>query len=593
MNKYRVLFCGLCVASAMTICPAWADEGARLAAISEKYFQDRLALNPLEGTQITGEAKYEDKLEITISPVYRARNKALMQRVQKQLAALNFAKLSPPDQLTYDLLREKLRDGLEGETYPDYLMPIDQYGGIPVNVAQLGSGQQIQPLKTVANYRNYLKRLEVLPAWVDFAMTNMREGIKRGFVSPKPLIASGLPAFKALTESNIEKNPFYTAITVMPTSFSAQDRNDLTKAYRLTIEKKLLPAMTKFHAFIENEYLPKCRDSAGLDAVPGGKDWYAYYVRHYTTTLMTPEQIHELGLKEVARIRAEMEKIQAHYQFKGSLTEFLKWADQDAQFKPFKTEKEVLDAYAELNRKIVAKLPELFGRAPKAPLEIRPEPELTRATASDHYSSPAADGSRPGVFYAVIEDAGKYSNTGMTTLFLHEGQPGHHYHIAIQQELPLPKFRRHGGFTAYGEGWALYAETLGHEMGLYVDPNAYLGHLNDELLRAVRLVTDTGLHTKGWTREQTIKYMMDTQGYSESESRRATERYMAWPGQALAYKIGSLKIQELRDHARAKLGDKFSLKAYHDLVLSDGALPLTVLAKKVDTWIAAQAAAPQ
>lgn len=593
MNKYRVLFCGLCVASAMTICPAWADDGARLAAISEKYFQDMLALNPLEGTQITGEAKYEDKLEITISPAYRARNKALMQRVQKQLAALNFSKLSPPDQLTYDLLREKLRDGLEGITYPDYLMPIDQYGGIPVNVAQLGSGQQIQPLKTVANYRNYLKRLEVLPAWVDFAMTNMREGIKRGFVSPKPLIVSGLPAFKALTESNIEKNPFYTAITVMPASFSAQDRSALTKAYRLTIEKKLLPAMMKFHTFIENEYLPKCRDSAGIDALPGGKDWYAYDVRHYTTTLMTPEQIHQLGLKEVARIRAEMEKIQAHYQFKGSLTEFLKWADQDAQFKPFKTEKEVLDAYAELNRKILAKLPELFGRAPKASLEIRPEPELTRATASDHYSSPAADGSRPGVFYAVIEDAGKYSNTGMTTLFLHEGQPGHHYHIAIQQELPLPKFRQHGWFTAYGEGWALYAETLGHEMGLYADPNAYLGHLNDELLRAVRLVTDTGLHTKGWTREQTIKYMMDTQGYSESESRRATERYMAGPGQALAYKIGSLKIQELRDRARARLGDKFSLKAYHDLVLSEGALPLTVLAKKVDTWIAAQAAMPQ
>jgi uncharacterized protein (DUF885 family) len=407
-------------------------------------------------------------------------------------------------------------------------------------------------------------------------------------VRPKPLIQSGLPAFKSLAETDLEKSPFYTAIKVMPASFSDAERKELTAAYREAIEKRLQPAMARFHDFLEKEYLPKCTDKAGIDALPGGKKWYEYSVRSYTTTTMTPAQIHELGLKEVARIRGEMDKIRQHYKFEGSLTDFLKWADEAPQFRPFKTEKEVLDAYAELNRKIMAKLPDLFGRSPRAPLEIRPEPELTRATASDHYTNPAVDGSRPGVFYAVIMDPAKYPTVGMTTLFLHEGQPGHHYHIALQQELTLPKFRQHGWFTAYGEGWALYAETLGHEMGFYTDPQAYLGHLNDELLRAVRLVTDTGLHTKGWTREQTIQYMMDTQGYSETESRRATERYMAWPGQALAYKIGSLKIQELRARAKEKLGEKFSLKAYHDLVLSDGALPLTLLEKKVDAWIAAQ-----
>ena len=347
--------------------------------------------------------------------------------------------------------------------------------------------------------------------------------------------------------------------------------------------------MNRLVAFLEKEYLPKCRTSSGIDAVPHGKAWYDYMVRYYTTTTMKPDQIHALGLKEVARIRGEMEKVKAVYKFNGSLNDFFKWHEALPASYPFKTEPEVLDAYAMLNQRIMAKLPDLFGRTPKAPLEIRAEPELTRSTASDHYSSPAADGSRPGVFYVVIEDPTKHPSNLMATLFIHEGQPGHHFHIALQQELSLPKFRQYGNITAFTEGWALYAETLGREMGLYEDPNFYLGHLSDELLRAVRLVTDTGLHTMGWTREQTIQYMMETQGYSEHESQRYTERYMASPGQALAYKIGSLKIQELRERARTKLGARFSLKDYHDQVLSDGALPLHLLEAKVDRWIAAQA----
>ena len=565
-----------------------ANPGARFHEIAERYFQDGLTLNPLNGSQITGDEKYEDKLEVSITPDYRAKAKALMVSTQRELKSVNRAALKAADQVSYDLLQEEIRDGLEGMTFPSELLPIDQFGGLPVYVAQFGSGQQIQPLKTVKNYQNYLKRLEVLPQWAVQAESNMREGMKRGIVQPKALISSGLAAFKALGEKEIEKSPFWTAIKVMPASFSPAEKDAITVAYREAIEKRLQPALAKFAEFVEREYLPACTDKSGRDALPGGKEWYAYSVRHFTTTSMTPEQIHALGLKEVARIRSEMAKIQAHYKHTGTLTEFLKWADSDAQFRPFKSEKEILDAYAALNETIKSKLPEYFGRSPKAPLEIRPEPELTRATASDHYSTPATDGSRPGVFYAVIMDPTKYNTTGMATLFIHEGQPGHHYHIALQQELPLPSFRKHGWFTAYGEGWALYAETLGNEFGFYKEPHYYLGHLNDELLRAVRLVTDTGLHHKGWTREQTIQYMMDTQGYSEHESKRATERYMAWPGQALAYKIGSLKIQELRERAAKRLGKKFSLRDFHDLVLFDGALPLTVLEKQVDAWIAAK-----
>ena len=562
--------------------------GDELAKIAERFYQNNLLLNPLEGTAQTGEARFEGELTITISPEHIAKKRELSRRVQTELKSVKESALSPADKMSYAVLQRQLQEQLDGEKFPGELMPIDQYGGLPVALAQFGTGQDIQPLKTVKNYENYLKRLEKLPTWIDQAIVNMREGIKRGVVQPKPLIVSGLPAIKALTETEVEKSVFYLAIKNMPSTFSKAEQDFLAAEYRAAISLRLAPAAAKLYAFIEYEYLPKTRASAGFSAIPDGPAWYKYNVKHHTTTDMTPAAIHALGLKEVARIRGEMAKIQAHYKFAGTLTEFLQWHDNEAQFRPFKTDQEVLDAYEVLNKKIAAKLPDLFGRAPKAKLEIRVEPELTKATASDHYSGPAIDGSRPGVFFTVIEDPKQYRNTGMTTLFLHEGQPGHHYHIALQQELPLPNFRKFGWLTAYGEGWALYAETLGREMGLYDDPNQYLGHLKDELLRAVRLVTDTGLHTKNWTREQTMQYMMDNEGVIESEARRATERYMAWPGQALAYKIGSLKIQELRARAAQKLGSKFRLKDYHDLVLSDGVLPLSVLEAKVDAWIAKQ-----
>jgi len=590
LRVLRVLSLSACISWLLIAGSCWAasaDQASKpLATIAERYFEDRLQLDPLEGTATTGEARFEGELTITIAPAHLAKVRKLSQRVLQELKSLNEQKLSPADRMTYAVLKRQLQEQLEGDKFHGELMPIDQYGGLPVSLAQFGTGQDIQPLKTVKNYENYLKRLNKLPVWIDQAITNMREGIKRGVVQPTPLIVSGLPAIKALTEADVEKSVFYLAIKSMPSTFSKAEQARLTAAYTQSIKSRLLPAAIKLYTFLEQEYLPKTRASAGVSAIPDGAAWYKYLVRFHTTTGMTPEEIHALGLKEVARIRGEMAKIQAGYKFEGSLTDFLKWHDNEAQFRPFKTDQDVLDAYGVLNKTIAAKLPQLFGRAPKAPLEIRAEPELTRATASDHYSGPAADGSRPGVFYTVIEDPAKYRNTGMTTLFLHEGQPGHHYHTALQQELPLPKFRKFGWITAYGEGWALYAETLGREMGLYDDPNQYLGHLKDELLRAVRLVTDTGLHSKNWTREQTMQYMMDNEGVIESEARRATERYMAWPGQALAYKIGALKIQALRARAAEKLGAKFSLSNYHDLVLSDGVLPLSVLEAKVDAWIA-------
>jgi uncharacterized protein (DUF885 family) len=593
-SQGSIRFCCRCFVLCLVLAgaaAAHASDAARLADIAERYFEDKLQLDPLEASGLTGEARFEGRLAITIAPANIKKSLAVAQRVKRELGALNEQTLSAADQVTYAVLKREIEQEIEGSRFPGELLPIDQFGGLPVYLAQMGNGQNIQPLKNTKNFDDYLKRLNQLPSWIDQAIANMRAGLKRRVVQPRPLIVSGLPAIKALTESSLDKSTFTLALRNLPADIGAADRARITRAYREAAAQRLIPAARKLHQFLEREYLPRTRETAGINALPDGNEWYAFRVKNETTTALKPEEIHSLGLTEVARIRAEIDKIRAGYQFDGTVTEFLKWHDNEARFRPFKTEQDVLDAYTALNKKVLEKLPALFGRMPKAPLEIRPEPELTRATASDHYVQPAADGSRPGVFYVVIEDAKKYRNTGMTTLLLHEGQPGHHFHIALQQELLLPRFRKHGWITAYGEGWALYAETLGREMGLYDDPNAYLGHLKDELLRAVRLVTDTGLHAKGWTRVETMQYMMETEGVSEDDARRATERYMAWPAQALAYKVGAMKIQSLRERAARELGARFSLKDFHDLVLSNGVLPLSVLESKVEQWILAQRSA--
>ncbi len=565
------------------------DPGAKLAQLADRYYDSWADLYPIDALEATGEAKYEDKFTITIAPANRAKADALYRRVLKELAAIPEAKLKDSDRVTYAILKNEVGMRLAELSYPDYLQPIDQFGGVPVQVAQYGNGLSAQPMKTVANYEHYLKRLEGLPAWVDQAIANMRAGIKQGVTQPRPLIERVLPAIEPLTLDDLDKNVFTLALRSFPESFTPQDRERLSAAYRASTTSRLAPAMKKLRAFLKDEYLPACRTTAGIGALPKGAKLYETQVRFYTTTNMTPDEIHELGLKEVARIRGEMQKVRMAYKFDGTLNEFLKWIGEQPSTKPFKTEQEIVDAFRQLNQKVMTKLPDLFGRMPKAPLDIRVEPELTKATASPHYSGPSADGTRPGIFWAVIDDPTQYRATFVTALFLHEGQPGHHFHAALQSELPLPKFRKFGWSDAYGEGWALYAESLGNEMGVYDKPIDYLGRLGAELHRAIRLVTDTGLHAKGWTREQTMQYMMDTEGSGEGGARRATERYMAWPGQALAYKIGELKIIELRERARQKLGERFRLKDFHDLVLKDGAMPLSLLEKRVDAWIAAQA----
>lgn len=570
---------------------AAAGPDEAFADIAARYFADRMELDPLQASMLLADPAYEGRLAITIAPAEIARARALNQRVERELAALPPATLGPAARLSHELLAREVREALEGDAFPDHLMPIDQYGGLPLALANLAAGDQFQPLKTAQDHENYLRRLDRLPAYVTQAIANMREGMARGITRPRALIVSALPPLRKLAAPTLEGSPFGAALKALPAALPAAERGRLARAYQAAYARRIRPALQQLLAFLQGPYLAACRTSAGLGALPEGDAWYAFEVRSHTTTDQGADEIHAIGLAEVARIRAEMAKLQPALGFDGGVTDFLRWHAQQARFRPFRSWDEIVAAFERLNERVVPQLPQLFGRLPRQPLAIRAIPAFQRATTSPYYNPPAPDGSRPGIFFVGAPIAAEqYNNAEMTSLLLHEGQPGHHFHASLQQDLALPAFRRHGWIDAFGEGWALYAETLGREMGLYEDPNQLLGHLKMELHRAVRLVTDTGLHAKGWTREATMRYMMDAEGIGEAEARLSTERYMAWPGQALAYKTGALKIQALRRRAQERLGSRFRLADFHDRVLAEGTLPLAVLEREIERWLTDAAA---
>jgi uncharacterized protein (DUF885 family) len=560
----------------------------RLADLAEHYYDEHARFDPINAT-FAGDNRFDHLLPMTHVPAVRARQFAMLHDVQQSLMRIDRSKLAGADLTTFDVLGFEVNSALSLEPFKDYLLPMNQMDCVPVTVANFGSGQGSQPIGTVAQYQAYLKRIEALPQWIDAAIATMRTGMKEGIVEPKALMVALLPQVKALADAAPEKSDFSAPVRHFPESFSSADKARLAAAYQQAVRGAVLPSLRKLASFIDTEYLPAARATAGWGSLPEGANWYRAWVKAQTTTDLAPEEIHRIGLAEMARIQAEYAKLGPKLGYGGPPVGLPAWLAAQPASRPFKTEAQVLQAYRELNERIMPRLPQLFATMPKAPLEIRPEPELSRATASDHYTLAAADGTRPGIFWAVIPDAARYGSTTMTSLFLHEGQPGHHFQLARQQELPVPKFRKYGGNNAYVEGWALYAETLGKEMGLYANPNAYAGHLMLDMVRAARLVVDTGLHAKGWTREQTIAFLVEQTGTTEAIARNATERYMAWPGQALGYKIGALKIIELRRRAATVLGPKFNLGRFHDAVLAEGALPLALLENRINDWIARQA----
>ena len=567
-----------------------ADKAAQLNQLYADYWEGVLKLNPLQAT-FQGDNRYNDQLPDTGSAEFRKQLHDFTVQWLGKVEKIGDAGLSGQDLLSYRIFVEEQKQSLEGEKFPGWMMPVNQMGSTVSYAVMLGSGQVAQPFKTVKDYDNWLARAGRIPVLLDTEIGNMREGMKAGVVQPRVLMEKVVPQFDALITAKAEDSQFWGPIKQMPADFPAADKERLTAAYRALIEGQLMPAIKKQRDFIANEYLPATRDAVGLDALPDGKAWYAFNAKESTTTAQTPEQIHEIGVKEVARIHGEMHKVMEQVGFKGSLQDFFKFMQHDKQFE-FASEQALLEHYRGLEAKINASVPKLFSLTPKAGFEIRPiEAFRAKSAAGGEYMQPSEDGSRPGIFYVNTFDLPTRKTWDAEDLFLHEAIPGHHFQIALQQELEgVPAFRRFGGETAFIEGWGLYAESLGKDLGVYTDPYSYFGRLQGELWRAVRLVVDTGLHSKGWSRQQVLDYMFANSSVSEPDAVAEAERYIAWPGQALAYKTGELKIQELRKRAEQKLGDKFDIREFHAEVLKDGSVPLDVLDEKIEHWIASKGA---
>ncbi|GAB3328772.1 DUF885 family protein [Hymenobacter humi] len=568
-----------------------ADSTKGLTGLFSSYWETQSRLDPLAATA-QGDNRYNHILPNDQTQAFRDTLRTFYGDYLAQLGKFDREQLNDNDKISYDIFKYEMEQRLAGLKLNTWMMPTNQFWGLPITLGQYGSGEGNQPFKTVKDYDNWLGRVRGFTVWTDSAIGNFRRGMKAGVVLPRALVVKMLPQMrgKDILVSDPTKSLFYGPITRFPKDFSDADKSRLTDAYKKAISTELVPSYKKMGDFLEKEYLPKSRSTSGIAAIPGGPEMYNYYVAYWTTTTKKPAEIYQTGLAEVARIRGEMERVKTQTGFKGDLKAFFNYLKNDKKFMPYKQPKEVLDAFRKIQATIDPNLKKMFGRTPKTPFEIRQTEAFRAASASAEYNQGSPDGTRPGIFYVPIVDASKFNTTsGMESLFLHEAIPGHHYQISLQQENnDLPKFRRFAWYGAMGEGWALYSESLGKELGLYTDPYQYMGALGDEMHRAVRLVVDTGLHFRNMTREEAIKYMMDNEAISEDGATAEIERYMAIPGQALSYKTGALKIQELRAKYQKQLGSKFKLSSFHDELLKDGVMPLAVLEKKMDAWAAKQ-----
>ena len=561
------------------------QKNLQLDKIIADYYEDQLKLSPLSAT-FNGDNRYNDLLNIDFTDSHRALVKSTLEKYQKSIQEIDRESLNTNDQLTYDLIERDVKLGMEGLSFPENLIPLNQFYGFHLTFAQLGSGSVIQPFVTVKDYDNWSKRMVKGAAYLDSSIVYFRKGLAAGYVLPKALIVKIIPQLDAFNVKDVKESTFYGPIKNFPKSFSEADKKRFTELYVNNIQQIILPAYSRLSTFIKEEYLPKGRLTSGISDIPNGKAYYQYLIRTMTTTDKSADEIYQTGLSEVKRIKTEMEKTKDAVGFKGELKAFFEHMRTDPKFTPFKDPAEVLAAFETIHKKMEPALKTMFGRVPKSPFEIRQTEAFRAASASAEYFAGTEDGKRPGIFYVPITNAKTFNLTsGMESLFLHEAIPGHHYQISLQQENgDLPKFRRFGGNSAYAEGWALYTESLGKELGLYTDPYQYMGALGDEMHRAIRLVVDAGMHSKNMTREEAIKFMMDNEPLNEEGTTAEIERYMAIPAQALSYKIGALKIKEIRERLTKQLGAKFKLSDFHDELLKDGNMPLEVLEKKMDQW---------
>jgi uncharacterized protein (DUF885 family) len=567
-----------------------SSSAERLVSITTNYWKDLLRLNPLMSTD-KGEGAYDDQLEIAISSSYFKEAMRFNTRYLDSLKTINIDKLSGQDQLIAEIFQYKLNTELAGYKVGIHTggvaeRPVDQFVfSFPTSFATLASGKSSIPFRTVKDYDNWNKRMTIFPTWIATAIENMNTAIGKGNTSPRAAMQKVPAQLKPLFEGTVDSSIFYQPILAMPDSFSIADKERLKREYLHTINTLIRPAYKKLYDYFIEVYIPQCRTTTGLVDNAGGKEEYRYWVKLWTTSDMDPNEIFDLGIREVARIRKEMDSLKTVTGFTGDLPAFFEYTRTDRKFFPFKTEEEVLDRFRSFKAKMEPALKKEFNLVPKVGFEIRATEKFRQAGANAQYKRPSLDGTRPGVFYEVIPNAAAYNYMAMETLFLHEAIPGHHFQVGLQQAMDAPEFMKAASFGVFSEGWGLYAETLGKELGMYTDPYQYLGRLSADIERSVRLVVDVGMHSKGWTREQAIQYVLDNQPVTRAIAEQRIERYMVLPGQAISYKIGEQKILSLRALAQEKLGKDFDIREFHDQLLKDGAMPLTILEKKIRRWI--------
>ncbi len=554
-----------------------------LMDLLDEHWEYTMKQNP-EYASILGDKRYNAEVS-DVSEAAVKKEQAETKRWLARFEAIDTRAFSETEKLNRDLMVRDLRQGVQSAKFRNWQMPVNQMGGIHLGAAQLPS---LLGFQTAKDYDDYIARLGKFPKSMSDTIANMRKGMANKLMPPQFLLTKVAEQADNIARTAADKSPFAGPLEKMPESLSAQEKERIRAALIAAIEKHVLPSYAKFAAFVRDGYAPKGRTEVGVWALPDGKERYAFMVRNQTTTDKTPEEIHQIGLNEVARIEGEMLQIakKLGYNDLKTFNESLK-TNPEVQAK---SPQHIIDSYKKYTDQMYAKLPQLFGRLPKAPMEIVPTPAFREAQASSaEYNTPAPDGSRPGRVYVNTYEAETRKTLPFESTAYHEGVPGHHMQLAIQQELvDLPKFRQQGGETAFVEGWALYSERLGKEVGFYQDPYSDYGRLNDEMLRAIRLVVDTGLHSKRWTRDQVVQFFRDHSAIDEVEIQSETDRYIVWPGQALAYKIGQLKIVELRDRAQRELGTRFDIREFHDEILGAGSLPLQTLEERIERWIAGE-----
>ena len=582
MNKIITLLISILV---FFSCNFNNEKSLEIAQVFENYYQESLKLYPLQATS-QGDLRYNDFLPNDLSDEFRKKEKEFYTFYKSQLNNFPDHTLNENDLLSKKVLLWECDLSLKRLTFNEQYTPINQMWTLQLTIGQYAAGLSAQPFKTVKDYNNWLKRIDDYLIWLETAEEKMRQGIKNQIVLPKSLIKKVIPQLKTILNPDLNQNLFFSPARQFPKEFSEKDKSVLTEKYTEMVLNKIIPAYKKLSDFMSDQYLDAGRSSSGISAFEDGSDYYNYSIKLYTTTELTADEIHNIGLKEVAKISSEMEKIKTKVGFNGDLKSFFNHVRELDELIPFNEPQEVIDNFNKIHEKMTPQVNKLFGLQPKTPFEVRRTESFREASASAEYNPGSLDGTRPGIFYVPIPNIKEYNYFSDEDLFLHEAIPGHHYQISLQQEnTSLPSFRKSLWYSSYGEGWALYSESLGEELGLYDDPYQYFGMLSAEMHRAIRLVVDTGLHTKGWSREKAIQYSLDNEAESEAGITSEIERYMANPGQALSYKIGQLKIRELRSNAEQKLGDKFDIKMFHEKVLESGCIPLQLLEEKINKWV--------